>query len=126
MDNNNKVTINLETVEDGDFETISMITKVLEDYFYNFVSFDQKLKISKEEDRYFCLCLLNRKSGEPEGIIILNQGDGLERPWLSWDDDQTGFSSKIQFDKSKDFRLEFKEKFLELLRKFNEYKDLID
>lgn len=119
----NKLIIKLETVENGDLEMISMITKLLEDYFYNFVSFDQKVEISKEEDQYFYIAILNRKTGEEEGVIVVSSSNG--KPWILWEDHETGFSttmSTISFNESKDFQLQLEENFLKLLRKFNYYK----
>lgn len=116
-----KFLIKLNTVEDGDLEMIGMITKVLEDYFYNFVSFDQKVEICKEE-QYFVLQILNKESGEQDGAILFNPGDGLEKPSIFWDY-EIGFH--IYFEKERSFESQLEENFLKALRKFKDCRDEI-
>lgn len=116
-----KSTIKLNTVEDGDFEMISMITKILEDYFYDFVLSNQFIEISKEESGF--IIQIYNKFGENKigEILFTNQKDSWKtRPFIFWDFE---ISETAYLEDEEDFYLQMRMSFLKLLRKFKSHRE---
>lgn len=114
-----KITIKLNTVEDGDLEMISMIAKLLEDYFYNFVSFDQIIEISKEESDFLIQIFNEFGDREKLGTISITSKEYVWkiRPYVFWDF-EISETAYLENEDEEDFNLQLRSSFLKLLRKF--------